>query len=157
MPVVRVFVMDEQDRVLLVQTRYRQSDGFYWIVPGGMIEKGEFCSEAAIREVKEEAGLSIAIKKLVWLEEGKLDNGEIGCISYFLAERVNEQPIIGYDPELPMNQQKIMNVEFKHREEIRQMDKVYPEVLKHDYFWQVIREETHNPYVNRPSKGFGME
>ncbi|TMV50674.1 NUDIX hydrolase [Paenibacillus mesophilus] len=157
MPVVRVFVMDKHDRVLLIQTRHKKSDGFYWIVPGGMIEKGELSSEAAIREVKEETGLDITIKKLVWVEEGRNDKGEVGYIHYFLAEKMNEEPKIGYDPELPSNEQKIMDVVYKSREEIKGLDKLYPEVLKHDYFWKVVKEESHNPYVNRPSKGFGVD
>ncbi|QHW34027.1 NUDIX hydrolase [Paenibacillus rhizovicinus] len=157
MPVVRVIVMDKQDRVLLIQTRHTKSDGFYWIVPGGRIEEGEFSRDAAIREVKEETGLDITIKKLVWVEESKNERGQIGYIHYFLAERTDEEPIIGHDPELQASEQKIMDVAFKDREEIMTMEKVYPEVIKHSDFWDVVTEESHNPYVNRPSEGFGLE
>lgn len=61
------------------------------------------------------------------------------------------------DPELSISEQKIMNVVFKSRNEIRKLEKVYPEILKDPYFWEVVEELSHNPYVNRPSKGFGME
>ncbi|CAG7651802.1 hypothetical protein PAESOLCIP111_06390 [Paenibacillus solanacearum] len=107
--------------------------------------------------MKEEIGLDITIKKLLWVEEGRNDKDEIGYIYYFLEEKVNGEPTIGYEPELPRNEQKIMDVVYKGREEIMELEKVYPEVMKHDYFWKVMKEESHNPYVNRPSKGFGKE
>ncbi|MGN7382017.1 NUDIX domain-containing protein [Paenibacillus sp. SAFN-117] len=77
MPVVRVFVLDSEERVLLVKTRHKKTGGYYWIAPGGMIEKGEYSREAAIREVKEETGLDISIRRLVWVEESKNDKGEV--------------------------------------------------------------------------------
>jgi len=125
MPVVRVIVMDKQERVLLIQTRHTRSEGFYWIVPGGMIEEGEFSREAAIREVKEETGLEITIKKLLWVEDSRNDNGQVGYIHYFLADETDKEPNIGYDPELPRSEQKIINVVFKDRQEIMTMEKVY--------------------------------
>lgn len=157
MPVVRVFVLDSEDRVLLVKTdRKRGPEHIFWIVPGGIIEPGEFSRDAAIREVKEETGLDIAIKRLVWVEEGKNDKGEVGDIHYYQGEVINGEKIVGTDPELDPAQQVITGVEYMSREEIQTLPIVYPEVLLHDYFWETIRSESHDPYVNRPSKGFGM-
>jgi ADP-ribose pyrophosphatase YjhB (NUDIX family) len=157
MPVVRVFVSDSEERMLLVKTKHKKSNGFYWIVPGGMIEEGEYSREAAVREVKEETGLDISIQKLIWVEEGKDENGKVGYIHYFLGEVVGGRMTIGYDPELPPNEQKILDVVYKSKEEIMKLEKVYPEVMKYDYFWEVIRSQSHDPYVNRPSKGFGVD
>jgi hypothetical protein len=70
---------------------------------------------------------------------------------------VKGEPIIGIDPELSISDQKIMNVVFKSRNEIMKLEKVYPEILKNHYFWEFMEERSHNPYVNRPSKGFGIE
>jgi 8-oxo-dGTP diphosphatase len=157
MPVVRVFVPDAEGRILLVKTAHKKSKGFYWIVPGGMVENGEFSREAAVREVNEESGLDVAIQRLVWLEDGKKENGKVGYIHYFLAEITGGALTVGFDPELPKDEQKILDVVFKSREEIRQLDKVYPEVLKHDRFWTIIQTPSHDPYVIRPSAGFGLE
>ncbi|QHT63180.1 NUDIX hydrolase [Paenibacillus lycopersici] len=157
MAVVRVFVRDDRDRVLLVQTRHKHMDGHYWIVPGGMIEEGEYSRDAAIREVQEETGLRITIKRLVWVEESKNDEGRIGSIYYFVAEAANGAPIVGYDPELPENGQKIIDVAYKSRDEIQRLEKVYPEIMKHDDFWAIMEADAHDPYVTRPSRGFGHD
>lgn len=44
-------------RVLLIQQSYRQR----WGLPGGLLEKGEAPAAAAVREVREEVGLDIAL------------------------------------------------------------------------------------------------
>lgn len=157
MPVVRVFVSDHEERILLVKTNHKKTNGFYWIVPGGMIEEGEYSREAAVREVKEETGLDISVKKLLWVEEGKNEKGQVGYIHYFLGEVIGGELKIGFDPELPQNEQKILDVVYKSREEIRSLEKVYPEVMRYDYFWNVLQSQSHDPYVNRPSIGFGID
>jgi len=43
------------DRLLLVFNRYRQ----YWELPGGMIDPGETPRQAAVRELREEAGFEV--------------------------------------------------------------------------------------------------
>ena len=49
-----VLIRDEQDRILLVDPAYRD-DG--WLLPGGSLERDEFPTEAAGREVAEELAL----------------------------------------------------------------------------------------------------
>lgn len=154
LPVVRVFLVDSQERVLLVKTHHVR--GPYWIVPGGMIEPGEFSREAAVREVKEETGLDIMVRRLLWVEESKNDTGHVDYIHYFQGDILNGEMIIGTDPELEPTQQKILNVRFLSKAELQSLPRVYPEVLLDELFWQVIQSASHDPYVNRPSKGFGI-
>jgi 8-oxo-dGTP pyrophosphatase MutT (NUDIX family) len=52
---VRVILLDESDRVLLV--RFWDGDRSWWCAPGGGIEDGESDEEAAGRELAEEVGL----------------------------------------------------------------------------------------------------
>jgi ADP-ribose pyrophosphatase YjhB (NUDIX family) len=49
----RVAVFDGQGRVLLIRPTYAGS----WILPGGGVERGETIIEAAVRELREEAGI----------------------------------------------------------------------------------------------------
>ncbi|MEG1453796.1 NUDIX domain-containing protein [Brevundimonas sp.] len=55
---VRVIATDERGRILLVKHTYLHG----WWLPGGGVDKGETTHAAAIREVREEAGL-IAISE----------------------------------------------------------------------------------------------
>ncbi|MER8186733.1 NUDIX domain-containing protein [Kitasatospora sp. NPDC094015] len=50
-----VLFFDEQDRVLLVDPVYKPS----WEFPGGVVERGEAPSDAALRETEEELGLRL--------------------------------------------------------------------------------------------------
>ena len=51
---VAVYVLDDRDRVLLLLHKKLRS----WLPPGGHVEEDELIHEAAIREVKEEAGIN---------------------------------------------------------------------------------------------------
>ena len=63
--VVAVFVFIRKgDSILLVKQNYGQR---YWSLPGGVVEAGESIAQAAIREVKEETGLDIEVRRVVGL------------------------------------------------------------------------------------------
>jgi ADP-ribose pyrophosphatase YjhB (NUDIX family) len=59
--VVLVFIRDD-DKILLVRQGYGEE---YWSLPGGAVEENEALEQAALREVKEETGLEIRIKRIV--------------------------------------------------------------------------------------------
>lgn len=52
MPGVRVFVLDERKRVLMVKSNYekRSAADELWVIPGGGVELGEFTRDAGIRD-----------------------------------------------------------------------------------------------------------
>ena len=54
-------IFDEQRRILLT----RRADNGQWCLPGGRMESGESAAEACEREVLEETGLSVRVKRLV--------------------------------------------------------------------------------------------
>ena len=60
-PSVNVVVANEKDEILLI----RRSDNDNWAVPGGAIDLGESLTEAAIRETREETGITCEITGLV--------------------------------------------------------------------------------------------
>jgi ADP-ribose pyrophosphatase YjhB (NUDIX family) len=62
-PAVTVFVLDDQDRVLLI----RRTDNGLWAIPGGAQDFGEYIAETAVRETKEESGIDVEITGIVGL------------------------------------------------------------------------------------------
>lgn len=74
---VRVIVMDDKNRMLMVCQHHEDRD--IWMVPGGGIEEGESSLEAAVREVDEETGLDVQIEKLLWHVEEVSERGQPVC------------------------------------------------------------------------------
>ena len=56
-------VIFDKDREKILLTR--REDNNQWCLPSGGMEPGESASEACIREVEEETGLQVAIKRLI--------------------------------------------------------------------------------------------
>jgi 8-oxo-dGTP diphosphatase len=48
----------EETEILLIQRKHDPFAGF-WAFPGGFVEEGESCEEAALRELKEETGVKM--------------------------------------------------------------------------------------------------
>jgi ADP-ribose pyrophosphatase YjhB (NUDIX family) len=60
-PSVSAVIFDRRGHLLLQQ----RSDGGQWGLPGGSVEIGESVTEAVIREVREETGLVVAVRRMV--------------------------------------------------------------------------------------------
>ena len=54
-------IFDNKERILLI----RRGDNGKWAVPGGYMDAGEDFSEACAREVYEETGLRVEVKRLI--------------------------------------------------------------------------------------------
>lgn len=96
-PAVTVHVVDDQDRILLIQ----RTDNDLWALPGGAQEFGEYIAETAVRETLEETGVTVRVTDIVGVYTNpnhvvEFSDGEVRqqfsiC---FRAEYVSGEPTI---------------------------------------------------------------
>ena len=133
---VRVVIPDEEGRILMVKQHHEERD--IWMVPGGGIEAGENSIEAAIREAKEETGLDIEVIGVAWhIEEVSPERGQ-RFVNYMIGKVVGGELGLGYDPELG-DAQVLREVKFLSKEEIGQLEHVYPKFFN-DEIWGILNE-----------------
>ena len=135
---VRVILLDDENRMLLVRQHHEDRD--IWMVPGGHIEEGESAIDAAIREVKEEAGLDIEVDGLLWHIEEVSNRGQ-RFVNFFNAsfKDGNQTVKLGRDPELGEDEQVLREIKFLSKEEMADLEVLYPEFLK-DEFWHLLED-----------------
>lgn len=95
---VRAAVFDAADRLLMVR---ETADGGRWTLPGGWADVNVTPAENAVKEVREESGYDVAVRKLaaVWdrTRQGH-DNGMFSCTKlFFICEPVGGQAATGLE------------------------------------------------------------
>lgn len=136
---VRVVITnDEKDKILMVRQHHEDRD--IWMGPGGGIEEGENSIEAAVREAKEETGLDIEIVGVAWhIEEVSPERGQ-RFVNYMLGEVIGGELGLGRDPEFDDAHQVLREVRFMTREEIGELEHIYPKFFN-DEIWGILEEE----------------
>lgn len=141
---VRVIIPDDEGRILMIKQVHEGNN--IWMVPGGGIEAGENAKEAAVREVLEETGLEIQIKKLIWHVEEVSESRGQRFVNFFLASIIGGELRLGTDPEFDDNNQVLREVKFLNKSEIQNLERVYPEYLKTE-LWEALEPNYFNPEV----------
>lgn len=148
---VRVIIMDDENRVLVVCQHHEERD--IWMVPGGGIEDGEDTLQAGIREVMEETGLEIEMGPLLWhVEEVSGERGQ-RFVNFFMGRLVGGDMHLGIDPEFDDSHQVLREVRFMTKEELQATEHVYPVYLKNE-LWDIIEQggPVHNAFKVRSSR-----
>jgi 8-oxo-dGTP diphosphatase len=110
----------EDNRLLLLKLQNFGEAGYFWLPPGGGVQFGETLEEALCREFSEETGLQITVEQ--FLCANQVIKPPIHAIEFFFIVKViSGSLIIGTDPELPPNAQRIDRVEWLTWEEIQHL------------------------------------
>ena len=130
-----------QNNAILMVNHKRAGRYDFWVAPGGGVKGTESLEDAVIREVKEETGLNVSVKTLMYIEQMyfptersvkfwyhcELIDGSIDCSA--------EEAVIEY----------IVDAKFMDKDAL-QTNEVFPPMLKED-FWEKVNSNVVSPEV----------
>lgn len=109
---VGVVVIDPQNRLLLV----RQNQRPFWILPGGTLEVGESMAQCAMREIQEEANITVTNPRLLFMADFMVAPGAKQAVDV-----VFKVDWVGGDFQMETTE-NIDEMGFKTLEEVRAMN-----------------------------------
>lgn len=140
----RVVTYDENaGKILLVKNKGMK----FWYAPGGGWEyENENILECAKREVYEETGLHVDIKKMIYVQEFHDSAESIFFETFWLAQPSHEQSLNENHIDLDPNG-NVETAQWFNQEELQNL-KVFPERLK-NIFWDNIESITNgeDPFI----------
>jgi ADP-ribose pyrophosphatase YjhB (NUDIX family) len=117
-PKLAVAVVIERNGAILLGRRGPNSrEPGRWSFPAGFVDRGESVEDAALREVREETGLSVALGALLGLYSRR---GETVVLAAYAAESVTGEPIADDDLDCLdwFNPELLPDMAFPHDAEI---------------------------------------
>ncbi len=92
-PIIRAAsVLIENGRICLVKQEVTKTR--YWALPGGKLEVGETLAECIAREFKEETGLEVRVRELLYVTDRIITNLDIHLVHMsFLVDRLGDETL----------------------------------------------------------------
>ncbi|WP_018477766.1 NUDIX domain-containing protein [Pontibacter roseus] len=110
----------KDDKLLLVRHQATVQNKAFWMPPGGGLQFGETVEECLKREVLEETGLQVEVRRFLFVNEFK--QHPLQAVELFFEVVITGGSLMtGTDPEATADQQLIEEVVFLPLEEIREL------------------------------------
>ncbi len=115
-------------RLLLVKIDSPTREEPFWLPPGGGISFRETAAETAAREVKEETGLVVHPRKMVFVSE-YIHNKWHALEFYFQCDVISGDVSLGSDPEFGAQDQMLTDIGWFGADELNR-DDVFPVFIR---------------------------
>lgn len=92
-------IIFSEGKLLLVEIKSPTSSKPFWMPPGGGVNFSEPATDAVVREVKEETGLSVSPLRLLYVSE-YINQKWHALEFYYMCEKIGGVLKLGTDPEL---------------------------------------------------------
>lgn len=89
-------IYNESGEILIVKPNYRD----YWLVPGGVSDENESPMETASRELQEEIGISLPIKRLLCIDYKHTVGDVLESVQFIFLAKYSGETIIQCQKEL---------------------------------------------------------
>jgi len=87
----------KEDKILLVKRAIPPFNGS-WVLPGGHVKYGETVEKSIIREMKEELGIPVKIKKLIGIYSGPKRHPYYHAVAIvYLLEKLNDKICLNFE------------------------------------------------------------
>jgi len=86
---VRLLIVNEQGKVLLLRRQKGSYGAGGWCLPGGKVDYGQTVEEAAVKELAEETSLECVSSQFLFYQDSlPLESGGMHCINLYFECRV---------------------------------------------------------------------
>ncbi|MEC9282719.1 MAG: NUDIX hydrolase [Bdellovibrionota bacterium] len=117
-------IIFHEKKILMVQMNYGRYKG-HWIIPGGSVDEGEHPSETAVRELKEETGLSGFVTGMLAVRH-RIHSNKKANVYYVFKGELDKEDLIEPQKKLKWPEEELISAKFWDIEEALEDDLVRP-------------------------------